>query len=114
MFIGGVGLLRRQIESLLMGNNLQPHLMALSLDTAGSFAKVAYIRDLIQPGICITALCTTSFTPPSGKKYYFATVRGLAKSLLTVYSNCSERMCLHARTFLVALENYLSWPGELP
>ena len=25
----------------------------------------------------------------------------------------SERMCLHARTFLVAMENRLGWPGEL-
>jgi len=50
--------------------------------------------------------------PPLWQKYYFATVRGLAKSPPTVHSNCSERMCLHARTFLVALENHLGWPGE--
>lgn len=50
----------------------------------------------------------------STAKIYFATVRGLAKSPLTVYSNCSERICLHARTFLVALENHLSWPEESP
>jgi len=36
-------------------------------------------------------------------KIYFATVRGLAKL------PCSERMCLHARTFL---ENRIGWPGE--
>ena len=30
----------------------------------------------------------------------------------TVYSNCSERLWLHARTFLVALENRVGWPGE--
>ena len=35
---------------------------------------------------------------------YFAMVRGLAKSPPT--------MCLHARTFLAALENRLGWPGE--
>ena len=27
-------------------------------------------------------------------------------------SNCSERLWLHARTILVAMENYSSWPGE--
>jgi hypothetical protein len=43
-----------------------------------------------------------------GQLRYFASVRGLAKSPPTVQSNCSERMCLHARTFLmVALENRL-------
>jgi hypothetical protein len=56
---------------------------------------------------------TTSFHPPL-EKYYFASVRGLAKSPPTVQSNCSKRMCLHARTFLVvALENRLSWLEEL-
>ena len=29
-----------------------------------------------------------------------------------VHSNCSERLWLHARTFLVALENRVRWPGE--
>src|SRR6266576_1706412 len=27
-----------------------------------------------------------------------------------VHSNCSERLWLHARTFLVAMENRLGWP----
>ena len=31
---------------------------------------------------------------------------------LTVHSNCSERLWLRARTFLVALKNRLGWPGE--
>ena len=31
---------------------------------------------------------------------------------LYITSNCSERLWLHARTFLVALENRLRWPGE--
>jgi hypothetical protein len=30
----------------------------------------------------------------------------------TVHSNCSERLWLHARTFLVAMENRPGWPGE--
>ena len=30
-----------------------------------------------------------------------------------VNSNCSERLWLHARAFLVTLENRLGWPGEL-
>ena len=51
--------------------------------------------------------------PPPLAKKYFATVRGLAKSPPTVHSNCSERMCLYARTFLVALENYSGYLGEL-
>jgi len=40
-------------------------------------------------------MCTTSFHPPSEKKNYFASVRGLA-------SNRSERPCLAARTLLLA------------
>ena len=55
-------------------------------------------------------MCTTSFHPPL-EKYYFASVLELAKSLPTV---CSERMCLHARAFLVALEKRLGWQGETP
>ena len=39
--------------------------------------------------------------PPSGKKYYFATVRGLAKSPPTVHSNCSEAVYFAARTLLL-------------
>jgi hypothetical protein len=31
---------------------------------------------------------------------------------LTVHSNCSERLWLRARTFLVVLKNRLGWPGE--
>ena len=57
---------------------------------------------------------TVQLCAPSGKNIIFATVRGLAKFPPIVHSNCSERMCLYARTFLVALENSLGWPGESP
>ena len=52
-------------------------------------------------------MCTTSFHPPS---------ENLRKILFRFGTRvvCSERICLHARAFLVALENRLGWPGESP
>jgi len=36
-----------------------------------------------------------------------------AQSPPTLRGNCSERLWLHARAFLVVLENRLGWPGEV-
>ena len=46
--------------------------------------------------------------PLSGEIY----IRHAHLISLTVHSNCSERLLLHAITVLVTLENYPSWPGE--
>ena len=54
--------------------------------------------------------------PPSSKRCEILNslrVSNLARLPLAVYSTYSERLWLQARTFLVALENRLSWPGEL-
>ena len=65
----------------------------------------------------LTAMCMTSFHPPfSERSRILNSVRASNLAWLppTVHSNCSERLWLHARTFLVALGNRLSWPGESP
>jgi len=56
-----------------------------------------------------TAMCTTSFHPPFGERSKI--LHSVRASNLA--NNCSERLWLHARTFLVALENYSGWLGEL-
>src|SRR6266568_644063 len=58
----------------------------------------------------------TSFTPPFGESSKISNslrASDLAWLPPTLDSNCSERLWLHARTILVALENYSGWPGEL-
>jgi len=56
-----------------------------------------------------TVLCTTSFHPP------FSECSKILNSVRAsnLASNCSERLWLHARTILVAMENYSGWLGEL-
>lgn len=66
--------------------------------------------EMPQPASTNTAICMTSFHPSLAK---LNLARDLASSPPTVYSNYSERLRLHARTVLVALEHYSSWPGEL-
>ena len=54
-------------------------------------------------------------TPPFGEgSKILNSVRAsnLAQSPPTRHSNCSEWLWLHARTILVALENYSGWLGE--
>ena len=60
-------------------------------------------------------MCMTSFHPPfsEGSKILNSVrASNLAWLPPTVYSNCSERLWLHARAVLVAMENYSGWPGE--
>jgi len=61
-------------------------------------------------------MCTTSFHPPPfsecSKILNSLRASDLAWLPPTVYSNCSERLWLHARTILVAPGNYSGWPGE--
>ena len=54
-------------------------------------------------------MCTTSFHPP------FSECSKILNSVRVsnLASSCSERLWLHARTILVAIENYSSWLGEL-
>src|SRR6266567_8572828 len=55
-------------------------------------------------------------TPPlqrCSKILHSVRASNLASLPPAIHSNCSERMWLHARTILVALENYSGWPGEL-
>ena len=55
-------------------------------------------------------------TPPFGESSKISNslrASDLAWLPPTLDSNCSERLWLHARTILVALENYSGWPGEL-
>ena len=61
-----------------------------------------------------TVICMTSFTPFSERCEILNSVRvsNLAWLPSTVDSNYSERLWLHARTFLVALVNRVGWPGE--
>ena len=59
---------------------------------------------------------TTSFHPPFGecsKILHSVRASNLAWLPLAVHSDYSERMCLYARTILVALENDSGWLGEL-
>ena len=53
-------------------------------------------------------MCTTSFHPPL-KKYYFASARELAKLPPTVHSNCSEAVCLAARTFATGIVIFIKY-----
>ena len=58
----------------------------------------------------------TSFTPPFGESSKISNslrASDLAWLPPTLDSNCSERLWLHLRTILVALENYSGWPKEL-
>ena len=50
-------------------------------------------------------------TPPFSERSEFGT-RIFAWLPPAVHSNCSERLWLHARTLLVALENRVGWPGD--
>ena len=55
---------------------------------------------------------TTSFTPPLWRDSNSLRASKFAWLPPTAHSNYSERLWLHARTFLVALENRPGWPGE--
>src|ERR1700723_533706 len=68
-------------------------------------------------------MCTTSFysqlhdqlhPPFSERSEILNSVRASNFAWLppAVHSNCSERLWLHARTLLVALENRVGWPGD--
>jgi len=61
-----------------------------------------------------TILTTKSAPPFSESSKISNSVRAsnLAQSPPTGHSNCSERLWLHARAILVALENCSRWPGE--
>ena len=53
--------------------------------------------------------------PPFGERCEISNslrASNLAWLPLTVHSNCSERLWLHARAFLVSLGNRLGWSGE--
>ena len=73
----------------------------------GSLPKVDILPD--------TAMCMTSFHPSFSERSKISnSVRAsnLAGLPPTVHRNCSERLWLHAGTFLAALENRVGWPGE--
>ena len=79
------------------------HLTFLTRSLRAACADPAYLAQLTN--LTTTVMCTTSFHPPS---------ENLRKILFRFGTRvvCSERICLHARAFLVALENRLGWPGE--
>jgi len=65
-----------------------------------SQAYIPYIHSIyISTNIVIVQWCARPASTPPLEKYYFASVRDLAKSPPTVYSNCSEAIYLAIRTF---------------